>query len=154
VALRDDEEEDIAFHFARVRGWVDAALDAGGAVLVHCQEGRSRSVTLLASYLIAAQGLGASAALAAVRRARPCAAPNPAFVAALHDYEATLRGGDGGGGDGGVSSSGADGSSSGATTTLRQQRRGKPVARVCPICTTAVGVSLSSLAVHMRAHHS
>lgn len=40
----------------QVQSWIDAALSAGGAVLVHCHEGKSRSVALLLAYLMISKG--------------------------------------------------------------------------------------------------
>lgn len=64
----------------------------GAGVLVHCSEGKSRSVAVVAAFLVARRGLGAAEALAAVRAARPCAAPHPFFLATLEAY-AERRGG-------------------------------------------------------------
>ncbi|EFN52747.1 hypothetical protein CHLNCDRAFT_138334 [Chlorella variabilis] len=63
----------------------------GGRVLVHCAQGVSRSAALAAACLMAAApppGLEPGAALAAVRRAAPAAAPNPGFVAQLELFYA------------------------------------------------------------------
>ena len=40
----------------QVTTWIDSALSAGGAVLVHCHEGKSRSVALLLAYLMIDKG--------------------------------------------------------------------------------------------------
>lgn len=51
----------------QAQGWIDAALSSGGAVLVHCHEGKSRSVTLLVAYLMLNRGLTLAAALQHMR---------------------------------------------------------------------------------------
>lgn len=56
--LRDMEEEDIGAYFDAARGFIDAAAAAGGAVLVHCHEGKSRSVTLVLAYFMQTQVWG------------------------------------------------------------------------------------------------
>ncbi|GAA2560169.1 dual specificity protein phosphatase family protein [Pseudonocardia hydrocarbonoxydans] len=71
---------------------VGAALDAGQAVYVHCRAGWQRSATVAAAALVARDGLGAAAALAAVRRARPDARPLPHQVADLLAWEAGRQG--------------------------------------------------------------
>ena len=53
--LRDMEEEDIGAYFDAARDFIDAAAAAGGAVLVHCHEGKSRSVTLVLAYFMQTQ---------------------------------------------------------------------------------------------------
>jgi hypothetical protein len=69
------------------------------------------------------------------RAVRPAAAPNPGFMAALLELEVALRGA----------------SSLGPGDLLG--KRGKPAPRMCPLCGDAVGVSASSLAVHLRSRH-
>ena len=46
---------DIAAHFAETYAFIEAAREAEGAVLVHCHEGKSRSVTLTLAYLMESQ---------------------------------------------------------------------------------------------------
>jgi hypothetical protein len=60
----------------QAKEWIDAALASGGAVLVHCHEGKSRSVTLLLAYLMMSSGFTLAAALAHMRRLHPKASPN------------------------------------------------------------------------------
>ena len=54
-----------------------------GRVLVHCFAGQSRSAALTMAYLMAREGLGLLDAWAVARAARPCARPNPGFLAQL-----------------------------------------------------------------------
>jgi hypothetical protein len=49
------EEEDIGRFFDAARAFIDGAAAAGGAVLVHCHEGKSRSVTLVLAYFMQTQ---------------------------------------------------------------------------------------------------
>lgn len=49
------EDEDIERFFEDARRFIEAAAAAGGAALVHCHEGKSRSVTLVLAYLMRAQ---------------------------------------------------------------------------------------------------
>ena len=53
--IRDEEEVDIAQHFHSAFSFIEGAKEAGGAVLVHCHEGKSRSVTLALAYLMRSQ---------------------------------------------------------------------------------------------------
>ena len=56
-----------ALQTIQVRSWIVSVLAAGGSVLVHCHEGKSRSVTLVASYLMAARGMSLADALEMIR---------------------------------------------------------------------------------------
>jgi protein-tyrosine phosphatase len=60
----------------QAQAWMDAALSRGGAVLVHCHEGKSRSVTLLLAYLMTSRGLTLAAVLQHMRALHPKASPN------------------------------------------------------------------------------
>ncbi|GAX10649.1 dual specificity MAP kinase phosphatase [Fistulifera solaris] len=58
-----------------------------GSVLVHCQQGVSRSTTAAAIYLIKRASMTAKEALALITRRRPEACPIPAFVELLESFE-------------------------------------------------------------------
>lgn len=77
---------------------MDRAVRGGGAALVHCQQGRSRSATLVAAYLLrASREEGTSMTLDAVAaqlvKARPNISPNTNFVDELEAFEAHLDAG-------------------------------------------------------------
>jgi protein-tyrosine phosphatase len=100
LRLEDSPRVSLSAQFDRCARWMDRAIRGGGAVLVHCQMGKSRSVTLAAAFLMwsdhldgrsgAARPLGWQQALARVRRARPQARPNCGFLQQLSEYERTL----------------------------------------------------------------
>jgi hypothetical protein len=52
IPISDMEEEDIGCYFDEARSFIDSAAAAGGAVLVHCHEGKSRSATLVLAYFM------------------------------------------------------------------------------------------------------
>ena len=84
LPLRDLQSEALAPHLPPAAAFLERArVRADGAVLVHCNEGKSRSAAVIAAYLVTTHGLSAAAALAAGRRARPAAAPNAAFAREL-----------------------------------------------------------------------
>lgn len=49
---------DIAAYFETAHDFIERAKAGGTAVLVHCHEGKSRSVTLVLAYLMKAQVRG------------------------------------------------------------------------------------------------
>ena len=50
--MTDTPSEDLARHFDACFAFIDGALADGGAVLVHCFAGKSRSVTVLLAWLM------------------------------------------------------------------------------------------------------
>ena len=52
IPISDMEGEDIGRWFDAAQAFIDGSLAAGGAVLVHCHEGKSRSVTLVLAYFM------------------------------------------------------------------------------------------------------
>ena len=90
VPLDDLPDAPIADHFDACHAFISAALVGGGAVLVHCQMGKSRSATLAAAYVVKELGVSWRDALARVQRARPTAAPNTGFLKALRAYELAM----------------------------------------------------------------
>jgi len=71
--------------------FIDEHRAAGRHVLVHCAMGRSRSASIVIAYVMRAHHTPYDAALAHVRAARPCVAPNPGFAQQLaRDYAPTL----------------------------------------------------------------
>lgn len=75
---------DLAPHIEACDAFIGAARARGGAVLVHCYAGQSRSAALVVAHLMAGgRGLSLMDAWALVRRARPCAQPNSGFLRQL-----------------------------------------------------------------------
>jgi hypothetical protein len=62
--------------------WVNAQIDAGERVLVHCEHGIGRSV-LLACCVLVSRGDGPLRALSRAKQARPRASPSPEQLEAL-----------------------------------------------------------------------
>ncbi|PFX28841.1 dual specificity protein phosphatase 19-like [Stylophora pistillata] len=61
-----------------------------GAVLVHCNAGVSRSVTVILGYLMFSKRLPLEEAMEIVKKARPSAKPNEGFLHQLQDYQTRL----------------------------------------------------------------
>ncbi|XP_075293791.1 dual specificity protein phosphatase 12 isoform X3 [Opisthocomus hoazin] len=88
VRARDEPGADLLSRLDDCAAFIGAARAAGGAVLVRCQAGVSRSVAVATAYLMKTEGLGWEEAYAALRAAKPDAEVNPGFQGQLKLYEA------------------------------------------------------------------
>ena len=89
VPVDDSLEADLLKHLDAAVEWIADALSdpfATGKVLVHCQQGVSRSATLVIAFLIRKRGLSLEAARARVHERR-WTRPNEAFLSQLKSYE-------------------------------------------------------------------
>lgn len=77
---------DLLPHIEASNAFIAGARARGGAVLVHCYAGQSRSAALVIAYLMQSQGMGLMDAWALTRAARPCAQPNSGFLRQLALY--------------------------------------------------------------------
>lgn len=71
----------------RVRQFIDAALQQGGRVLVHCGDGISRSPALIIAYLMMTFNVTHEEAFLHVQARRFCASPNLSFQRQIEAYE-------------------------------------------------------------------
>ncbi|KAJ6627999.1 hypothetical protein B0H10DRAFT_1869341 [Mycena sp. CBHHK59/15] len=86
ILLDDTEEADILIHFMPSITFIQAELDKGRGVLVHCQAGMSRSVTIVAAYLMYTQNIDPQAALDIIKKSRPHVEPNAGFLLQLEIF--------------------------------------------------------------------
>ncbi|KAG0136678.1 protein-tyrosine phosphatase-like protein [Tuber indicum] len=86
IEVDDAEAENLLEHFADSHKFISDALKGGGAVLIHCAMGKSRSATVLTAYLMASRCLAPHLALGIVRRVRPFVEPNSGFMQQLELY--------------------------------------------------------------------
>lgn len=90
--LMDREKQSIAPTFEKAFKFIDGALDQKkGKVFVHCQEGKSRSVTIVAGYLMSRHKYSLDNALATITSKRRIAQPNKGFMKELRAYEKSLH---------------------------------------------------------------
>ncbi|KAI0035059.1 protein-tyrosine phosphatase-like protein, partial [Vararia minispora EC-137] len=92
VPLQDTPFAELAAHLPATSAFIDRALrsNPNARVLVHCQMGASRSVSVAAAYLIASRGMSPAEAVAHIKSRRIVAAPNWGFLMQLEEYARSL----------------------------------------------------------------
>lgn len=133
IPLQDTEDQDISEALEQGLSIIDRVAATGGKVLIHCHEGRSRSVTLCLAYFITRDRTPLADALSFVQLHRPEAQPNAGFMRQLMDLELSTL----------------------ATKSmhLNELPKGKPKCLTCAICGQSVGLK-SALASHMKLKHN
>ena len=86
INIQDWEGENIGQHFEETNMFIQSHLERGN-VLVHCQAGISRSVTIASAFLMRAMDCSADLAVAMIQSQREQAKPNDGFMAQLKAYE-------------------------------------------------------------------
>jgi len=92
LKLLDKPDEDITRYFEEASDFIHDVLSKGQKVLVHCFAGKSRSTTIMISYLMKYHNMTAQEALELIRTKRPVAQPNIGFMSQLKKYEEKLKG--------------------------------------------------------------
>ncbi|KAJ7475009.1 protein-tyrosine phosphatase-like protein [Mycena latifolia] len=86
IDICDKGSVDLRPHLDAACVYIKRALRRGEGVLVHCQQGASRSPSIVIACHVLRR-----AALAFVKRKRACAKPNPGFARALIEWEHSWR---------------------------------------------------------------
>lgn len=87
IPVKDVDYADLLIHLPRACAFIHQALKDGGIVLVHCEQGLSRSATVVAAYLMFSRRISSTDALEIIRRAREQVWPNPGFHQQLVLFE-------------------------------------------------------------------
>ena len=82
----EDPKQSLIVHFNKTTAFIDKARNSGGRCYVHCWGGRSRSVTVVAAYLIQREEMTREGALKLIRKTRPMARPNNRFMSELETF--------------------------------------------------------------------
>jgi len=91
LELQDREKQNISDTFNSAFKFIDEALKTrNGKCFVHCQEGKSRSVSIVAAYLMSRHKYTLDNALATITSKRGIAQPNKGFLAELRAFEKKL----------------------------------------------------------------
>jgi len=85
--IMDVPSADLKSHLDEACARIDKSLRSGKNVLVHCQQGISRSAAIVIGYLIKTYYMSYESAFNLVKRYRPCIKPNSGFVKCLRDWE-------------------------------------------------------------------
>lgn len=87
IAVADDNMyTDIRSIFSECFDFIDTAVNEGGKVLIHCLEGKSRSVCVCLAYLCIKYNMSLPEALDLVRIKRPCIDIYPLYFDQLSSY--------------------------------------------------------------------
>ncbi|KZV59928.1 hypothetical protein PENSPDRAFT_659853 [Peniophora sp. CONT] len=86
ILLDDTEDADVLQHLIPAITFINAELEKGRGVLVHCQAGMSRSATIAAAYLMYTRNIDVASAIEILQKARPQVQPNPGFVNQLEIF--------------------------------------------------------------------
>ncbi|KAG6337220.1 hypothetical protein ID866_1850 [Astraeus odoratus] len=70
IPVEDVDFADLLIHLPAACQFIDQAISSGGAVLVHCYQGLTRSATVVAAYLMCTRKISTTQAMEAVREAR------------------------------------------------------------------------------------
>jgi hypothetical protein len=92
LKLLDIPTEDISRYFEEAADYIHGALSKEQKVLVHCFAGKSRSATIMISYLIKYRNMTVDEALQLIRKKRAIAQPNLGFLRQLREYEKKIKG--------------------------------------------------------------
>ena len=88
LEVDDKPEVDLLSHLNEALAWLDHVLSKNkGAVLIHCAQGVSRSVSVCVAYLMARKKMSLKSALKYVRSRRAVANPNVGFRRQLKLFE-------------------------------------------------------------------
>ncbi|MGL5264295.1 MAG: dual specificity protein phosphatase family protein [Candidatus Rhabdochlamydia sp.] len=86
IPLSDELNASITPYLAASVNFIKKAQKEGGSVLSHCEQGLSRSVSIVIAYLISEEGMTYRSALNKIREVRPQAQPNPTFAKELNQF--------------------------------------------------------------------
>lgn len=92
ISVADNPQVDVKRFFDEATEWISKAKGGGGAVLVHCMAGMSRSATIIIAYLMRFENKSLREAYDHAKKQRSVICPNAGFFRQLMDYELTLFG--------------------------------------------------------------
>lgn len=91
LEVKDNENFNLFCYFEKSNEFINKCKLNGGACLVHCKLGISRSAAFVIAYLIKCLKFGAKEAFDFVKKKRMSIKPNDGFVKQLYEYERIIR---------------------------------------------------------------
>ncbi|EFA80966.1 leucine-rich repeat-containing protein [Heterostelium album PN500] len=91
INIEDVDYENISMYFNETNEFIDDARDNGGAVLIHCRAGISRSASATIAFIMYKNNLSYEEAYQITEKGRPRICPNMGFRKQLKDYETLLK---------------------------------------------------------------
>lgn len=91
LVLDDTDDDDLSESFALGPPFIEEAIRGGGKVLVHCQEGLSRSSAVILAYLMHFREMSLVDAVNHLARCRPIIQPNEGYTDQLGRLEEQLH---------------------------------------------------------------
>ncbi|KAJ7148557.1 protein-tyrosine phosphatase-like protein [Mycena crocata] len=91
IDIEDRSSAALSGHLAEACDYIRTSLKNGDNVLVHCQQGVSRSASIVIAYLIRDRAMTYDSAFELVKRRRQCIKPNSGFVKALREWESACK---------------------------------------------------------------
>jgi len=81
--ISDETSSDLTPVMVKALPFIASAISGGGRVLVHCEQGKSRSASVVAAFVAVKKGICMQRALDWVQHCRPLALPNHGFLLQL-----------------------------------------------------------------------
>ena len=82
IFIEDSKDSNISIYFDKINIFIS---QSSKGVLIHCNKGISRSVTIVIAYLMN-KGMSYSKAFNKIKKIRPCIKPNIGFIQQLHSF--------------------------------------------------------------------
>lgn len=86
----DTTNTNLIEYFDTTYNFIDHAVENNEKILIHCIAGRSRSVTILAAYIIKKYGMNVKDTILSIKNKRNIIEPNLYFVNQLYEYYNSL----------------------------------------------------------------
>lgn len=84
IEVEDSADENLLDHFLECARFIGNVQEGSGNILIHCEQGISRSPTVVAAYLMRSDRRHPNDAISTIKKRRPIIDPNPGFIEQLH----------------------------------------------------------------------